>query len=82
MINWMFEDRTGPAVPLYVPKVYPTETMESTGISLVPFLYSGQVDNLLKSASENAKAGWPLRALPSYTGTAANQEQHINNLAI
>jgi hypothetical protein len=32
MTNWMFEDRIGPAVPLYVPKVYPTETIESTGI--------------------------------------------------
>ena len=63
--NWMFEDRTGPAVPLYVPKVYPTETIESTGISQVPFRYKGQVDSLLKSASENMNAGLPLRALPS-----------------
>lgn len=67
MTNWMFEDRTGPAVPLYVPKVYPTETIESTGISQGLFPYDAQwpLDNFLKSASENEKAGLPLRALPS-----------------
>ena len=59
MTNWMFEDSTGPVVPLYVPKVYPTETIESTGISLVPFWYNGQDVNFLKSASENVKAGLP-----------------------
>lgn len=80
----MFEERTGPAVPLYVPNVYPTETMESTGISAVPFLYKGQVDSLLKSASENVKGGFPLRALPSYTGTTAHQKPHalqVGNLS-
>ena len=65
MTNWMFEESTGPVVPLYVPIVYPTETIESTGISLVPLLYNGQVDSLLKSASENEKAALLLRALPS-----------------
>ena len=39
MTNWMFEERTVPdVVLLYVPKVYPTDTTESTGISLEPFL--------------------------------------------
>ena len=74
MTNWMFDDNTGPVVPLYVPKVYPTETIDSSGISLVPLQYNGQDDSLLKSASEKVKAGWPLRALPSYTGTMACQE--------
>ena len=63
--NWMFELRTGPLVPLYVPKVYPTDTMESEGISLAPLQYKGQDNNLLKSASENLKAGLPSHALPS-----------------
>jgi len=75
--NWMFEESTGPVVPLYVPKVYPTETTESTGISLVPLRYNGQDDSFLKSTSENVKAGFPIRALPSYTGTSkTSQEQH------
>jgi hypothetical protein len=82
MTNWMFEDSTDPVVPLYVPKVYPTVTIESTGISLVPLRYNGQDDNLLKSVSENMKAGLPLRALPSYTGTTACQEQQINNVVV
>jgi hypothetical protein len=74
MTNWMFELKTGPLVPLYVPKVYPIDTIESAGISLVPLRYKGQDDNLLKSASENLKAGLPSRALPSYTGTKVGQE--------
>jgi len=82
MTNWIFEDSTDPVVPLYVPKVYPTETIESTGISLVPLRYNGQDGNFLKSASENMKAGLPLRALPSYTGTTVCQEWHINNVVV
>jgi hypothetical protein len=78
----MFDDNTGPVVPLYVPKVYPTETIESTGTSLTPLRYNGQDDNLLKSASENMKAGFPSRALPSYTGTTACQEQPLNIVVI
>ena len=78
----MFEERTDPVVPLYVPKVYPTETMESAGISVVPFLYKGQVDSFLKSASENKKGGFPLHALPSYTGTTACQKQLVCKIAI
>jgi hypothetical protein len=81
MTNWMFDDSTDPEDPLYVPKVNPTETIESTGTSLVPFLYNGQFDSLLKSASENVKAGLPFRALPSYTGTITSQDHHTNFVA-
>ena len=62
MTSWMFNDNTGPVLPL------------STSTSLVPLRYNGQDDNLLKSSSENMKAGLPLRALLSYTGTTACQE--------
>ena len=80
--NWMFEDSTDADVPLYVPRVYPTETIESTGISLVPLRYNSQDGKFLKSASENIKAGLPLRALPSYTGTTVCQEWHMNNVVV
>ena len=79
----MFEESTGPVVPLYVPKVYPTETTESTGILLVPLRYNGQDVNFVKSASENMNAGFPLRALPSYTGTSkSSQGKHARNVVV
>ena len=74
MTNWMFDDNTGPVVPLYIPKVYPMETIDSSGISLVPLWYNGQDDSLLKSVSEKVKAGQPLHALPLYTGTMVCHE--------
>ena len=74
MTNWMLEDRTGAVEPLYVLKLYPTDTIESAGISPLPLRNKGQDDSCSKSESVNIKADFPTRALPSYTGTTTCQE--------